>query len=149
MKHVALWAKWIETAPLFHCPLDYLGFLLLLALACVLGGIGDAAYSHWKRCRCRRADSLQRNRSRAESGYTRLRRGGRIVTGGLIVWQGLFVGAEQTRDWRSPLLPGLSASATAVCSVGRVGLRVVYIQPLRTVPKLGPMVQVGASVRLF
>lgn len=66
-----------------------------------------------------------------------------------IHWQGLFVGFEQTRDWRSPLMPGLSTSATALFSMKRIGLRVVYIQPLRTTPKLGPMVQVGASVRLF
>jgi hypothetical protein len=72
-----------------------------------------------------------------------------LAIGLLCGWQGLFLGVEHTRDWRSPFQPGLSASATAVVSIGRIGLRAVYIQPLRTAPKLGPMVQVGASVRLF
>jgi hypothetical protein len=69
--------------------------------------------------------------------------------GALVLWQGLFVGAEHTAPVRTPLLqPSVSASATALVSVGRVTTRAVYIQPLQA-RGYGPAMQVGFSVRLF
>lgn len=65
-----------------------------------------------------------------------------------LVWRGLFLGVEQTAPWRSVLWePGVSVSATAIASAGRMDLRVVYIQPMRG--EAPALVQVGASVRVF
>ena len=65
------------------------------------------------------------------------------------MWQGLFVGVEQTAMWRTPLAqPGITASAVALVGVGRVSVRAVYLQPLQS-GGYGPAVQFGISTRLF
>ena len=67
----------------------------------------------------------------------------------VISWQGLFAGVEQTAWWRTPLAqPGVSATIVGFVGIGKVSLRVGYIQPLQK-HGLGPSLQVGASVRIF
>lgn len=60
-------------------------------------------------------------------------------------WQGLWLSVEQTQNWRTPLKPGWSFSATSLVGVGPLGVRLVYIQPTNS----GPLVQMGVSVRVF
>jgi hypothetical protein len=67
----------------------------------------------------------------------------------LLVWQGLFVGVENTAPVRTPLIqPAMSSSATALVGIGRFSVRAVYIQPLQR-GGYGPALQVGISTRVF
>ena len=72
-----------------------------------------------------------------------------LIFGSWLTWQGLFVGVEQTGLWRTPLhQPGLSSTVLVAGSIKRVGVHVFYAQPLQR-NGVGPLVQVGASVRVF
>lgn len=63
-----------------------------------------------------------------------------------LVWQGCYLSLEHTNMPQAFQVFGPSASATAMVGTKAVSWRIVYIQPLRTG---SPLVQVGASVRIF
>ena len=68
---------------------------------------------------------------------------------GWLTWQGLFVGVAQTNVVRHPFgQPGVSVSALAVASIGKVNMSVLWIQPVQR-NGYGPALQFGASVRVF
>lgn len=72
-----------------------------------------------------------------------------IILGFLSIWswQGCYVGVERTAQvaWRNPVY---SASSSVNVGAGRVGLRVMVIQPLDG-PGHRPSIQLGGSVRVF
>lgn len=66
---------------------------------------------------------------------------------GLIIWQGLYLGAEQTQLYNHFNKPAITISTTALWTIKHINIRAVYIQP--TTAPYDPVVQVGFSMRIW
>lgn len=65
-----------------------------------------------------------------------------------VMWQGLFIGVEQTQMYTDVFkTPNFSMTTMAAWSVGKLNMRASYIQPFNNYYK--PVVQIGVSVRIF